>query len=113
MHISQFLVRNKDVKKNKISAVDISTIIGGKLLASEGREIAKGLWERSVYLGADNLVYELETSERPGDVKSRVAGKRRIGDYLRWVDGLFRPGELPAESNGIHYRAARLLRELI
>jgi hypothetical protein len=100
------------VKKSKIHA-DIRVIRAGTLLASEGDELAKGLWERSVYLGPDSFVYELETSKRPGDIKSRVVGKRNIGDYLRWVDGLFRQGELPAESNGIHYRAARFLRELI
>ena len=82
-------------------------------MASEGDELARGLWERCVYLGPDSFVYELEASKRPGDVRSRVTGKRRIGDYLRWVDGLFQRGEIPAESNGIHYRAARLLRELI
>ena len=112
MRIEKILVRNKGVKKSKISA-DIGTITGGTLLASEGRELAKGRWERGVYLGTDDFVYELETTQRPGDLRSKVAGKRRIGDYLRWVDGLFRQGELPAEANGIHYRAARQLRELI
>jgi len=91
----------------------MGVITGGTLLASEGRELARGLWERSVYLGADNFVYELEASKGPGEVNSRVAGKRKVGDYLRWVDGLFTRGELPAESNGIHFRAAKLLRELI
>jgi hypothetical protein len=100
------------MKKSKIGG-DIGIITAGTMLASEGKELAKGLWERSVYLGTDNFVYEMEASKRPGDIKSRVVGKRTIGDYLRWVDGLFRRGELPAESNGIHYRAARLLRELI
>jgi len=100
------------VKKNRAGG-DIGTITGGTLLASEGRELARGLWERCVYLGTDQFVYELETSKGPGNVNSRVAGKRRIGDYLRWVDGLFHRGELPAETNGIHYRAAKLLRELI
>jgi hypothetical protein len=100
------------VKKNRISG-DLATITGGTLLASEGDQLARGRWERCVYLGTDNFVYELETSKSPGDVKSRVAGKRKVGDYLRWVDGLFNRGELPSESNGIHYRAARLLRELI
>jgi hypothetical protein len=100
------------VKKNRING-ELGTITGGTLLASEGEQLAKGRWERCVYLGTDNFVYELETSNARGDVKSRVAGKRTIGDYLRWVDGLFNRGELPSESNGIHYRAAKLLRELI
>jgi len=100
------------VKKNRISG-DLAVITGGTLLASEGEQVARGRWERCVYLGTDNFVYELETSKVGADVKSRVAGKRQIGDYLRWVDGLFNRGELPSEANGIHYRAARLLRELI
>lgn len=101
-----------DVKKSRTST-EIGAITGGTLLASEGRELARGLWERSVYLGTDRFVYELEASKASAEVKSRVAGKRSVGDYLRWVDGLFSRGELPAESNGIHYRAAKLLRELI
>jgi hypothetical protein len=40
-------------------------------------------------------------------------GKRKVGEYLRWVDGLFQPGTLPSENNAIHFRAARKLRELI
>ena len=100
------------MKKDGIGG-DLGTITGGTLLASEGEQLARGRWERCVYLGTDNFVYELETRKASGEVKSRVAGKRKIGDYLRWVDGLFNRGELPSEANGIHYRAARLLRELI
>jgi len=113
LRIPPILARNSCVKKARATS-DIAGITAGTLLASEGRETGRGLWERCVYLGADNFVYELETDKRPsGELRSRVAGKRKIGDYLRWVDGLFQRGELPAESNGIHYRAARLLRELI
>jgi hypothetical protein len=82
-------------------------------LATEGQEFVKGLWENGVYLGADNFVYQITVSRAPGGLKKTITGKRSVGEYLRWVDGLFRPGALPSEANGIHYRAARKLRELI
>ena len=73
----------------------------------------RGLWESGVYLGADGFVYHLTARRARGQVSVRIEGKRAVGEYLRWVDGLFEPGELPTESNGVHYRAARKLRELI
>ena len=87
--------------------------LDGSLLESEGRELKEGLWENAVYLGADDFVYHIVATQARGGIQKRVAGKRAVGEYLRWVDGLFRPGELPGEANGIHYRAARKLRELI
>ena len=85
----------------------------GTLLGNEGAELKKGLWENTVYLGSDNFVYHITGEQRKGGLKTSIAGKRAVGEYLRWVDGLFRPGELPSEANGIHYRAARQLRELL
>jgi len=85
----------------------------GTLLGSDGSELKKGLWENCVYLGRDGYVYQIVGEQVRGGLKARIAGKRAVGDYLRWVDGLFRPGELPDESNGVHYRAARVLREII
>lgn len=85
----------------------------GTLLGSEGRQLAEGIWENGVYLGRDGFVYHITVKTKRGQVKSHIAGKRAVGEYLRWVDGLFRPGELPSASNAIHYRAARKLRELI
>jgi hypothetical protein len=91
----------------------IQRVMAGTLLANEGKEFDKGLWERTVYLGPDGFVYHIVVVERRGATKKSIVGKRQIGEYLRWVDGLFRPGGLPGEENGIHFRAARLLRELI
>lgn len=85
----------------------------GTLLGQEGKELKKGLWENTVYLGRDGFVYHISSLQIRGSLQTRVAGKRSVGEYLRWVDGLFRPGELPDGSNAIHYRAARKLRELI
>src|SRR5215813_6128664 len=91
----------------------IRRVMSGSLLAAEGDHLVHGLSERSVFLGPDGFVYQLATSERRGSVQTSIVGKRAVGEYLRWVDGLFRPGELPGEENGIHFRAARKLRELI
>ena len=87
--------------------------LDGTVLGSEGQEVKKGLWEAGVYLGADGFVYHITATQGSGGIKKIIQGKRAVGEYLRWVDGLFRPGELPSESNGVHYRAARKLRELI
>ncbi len=97
--------------KSRTEAVQIA--IEGSLLGFEGQELKKGLWESGVYLGNDGFVYHITARQSRGGLQKGVAGKRAVGEYLRWVDGLFRPGELPSEVNGIHYRAARKLRELI
>jgi len=91
----------------------LEVALEGAVLGSEGRELKKGLWEAGVYLGEDGFVYHITATQRTGRIHKSIKGKRTVGEYLRWVDGLFRPGELPSESNGIHYRAARKLRELI
>lgn len=97
---------NKSAKYDQI-------INQGILLASDGEELKKGLWEDSVYWGEDNFVYHLNAVQGRGGLKTTIMGKRPVGEYLRWVDGLFRAGEIPSESNAIHYRAAKKLRELI
>ena len=84
----------------------IQIAIGGTALGTDGDE-------NSVYLGTDGFVYHVTARQSRGGIKTAIASKRQVGDYLRWVDGLFRPGELPSEVNGVHYRAARKLRELI
>ena len=91
----------------------IQVALEGTLLGYEGRELKKGLWETCVYLGNDGYVYHLTGLQKTGGIQSTIKGKRAIGEYLRWVDGLFRPGELPSEATGVHYRAARKLRELL
>ena len=85
----------------------------GTPLGIEGNELKRGLWETGVYLGQDGFVYHIVAEQRAGGLRISVAGKRSVGEYLRWVDGLFRPGELPGETTGVHYRAARKLREVI
>jgi hypothetical protein len=102
------------VQSGKPNTKDASEqALSGTLLGNEGRELKKGLWERSVYLGKDGFVYQLEAGHSRGALKTKVVSKRKVGDYLRWVDGLFAPGGLPDQSNAIHYRSARVLRELI
>jgi hypothetical protein len=96
---------------SQTEAVQIA--ITGSVLGYDGEELKKGLWENGVYLGTDGFVYHISARQARGGLQKTIRGKRAVGEYLRWVDGLFRPGELPSEANGIHYRAARKLRELI
>ena len=91
----------------------IQIAMQGTLLGLDGLELKAGLWESAVYLGGDGFVYHITSQHVRGNLQHAIEGKRSVGEYLRWVDGLFRPGELPSEANGIHYRAARMLRELI
>lgn len=114
MHWADSLGRNEDMSSKGQSRNEaVQVAIQGSLLGFEGAELKKGLWENSVYLGKDGFVYHIIARQARGGLQKTVAGKRAVGEYLRWVDGLFRPGELPSEANGIHYRAARMLRELI
>ncbi|HSB12236.1 MAG TPA: hypothetical protein VLM38_22305 [Blastocatellia bacterium] len=99
--------------KNPPGKETFQIAIGGTMLAFEGVELSRGLWESGVYFGTDGFVYHIVASQGRGGIQKTIRGKRAVGDYLRWVDGLFRPGELPSAANGIHYRAARKLRELI
>jgi hypothetical protein len=100
-------------KKGSQQKEAVQVALKGTLLGSEGAELKNGLWEACVYLGADGFVYHINARQARGGIQTVIAGKRATGEYLRWVDGLFRPGELPSESNGVHYRAARKLRELL
>jgi hypothetical protein len=96
------------------SSHSIQRAVSGTLLAAEGDELTKGLWERTVYLGPDDFVYQIAVLDRPGGgLEKLIVGKRAIGEYLRWVDGLFTPGVVPSSENGIHLRAAKKLRELL
>jgi hypothetical protein len=85
----------------------------GSLLGFDGLELKSGFWESAVYLGTDGFVYHINSHNVRDTLRQTIKGKRSVGEYLRWVDGLFRRGELPSAANGIHYRAARALRELI
>jgi hypothetical protein len=91
----------------------IRAAVEGTALDVGGTELKRGLWEVGVYWGTDDYVYHVVAEAQKGGVRHRIISKRPIGEYLRWVDGLFRPGQLPSETTGIHYRAARKLRELL
>jgi hypothetical protein len=116
-HATLYALREHiDCCRNEFMAVKkdpVEIALKGTLLGSEGREVKKGLWENSVYLADDGFVYHITAYQGRGGIVTKIAGKRAVGEYLRWVDGLFRPGELPGEANAVHYRAARKLRELI
>ena len=85
----------------------------GTLLGTDGSTLRGGVPEVSVYVTPDRFVYHFVASEKGSEVAVKIAGKRTVGEYLRWVDGLFRSGELPDESNAVHYRSARKLREML
>jgi hypothetical protein len=108
-HSVQVQIMNMSGKESPTKHI----LASGTLLGNEGQELKNGLWENTVYLGGDNFVYHITGEQGKGGLKTTIAGKRAIGEYLRWVDGLFRPGEIPSQENAIHYRAARKLRELL
>jgi hypothetical protein len=99
-------------EKNRLRGYAL-TASKGTALGTDGDRLKCGLWENGVYLGLDGFIYHILAEEKKTKVETTVLGKRKIGEYLRWVDGLFQPGELPDPSNGIHFRAARKLREII
>ena len=99
--------------KRSKSKGPIDAAINGAVLEFDGPELKKGLWEVGVYWGTDAFVYHIVAQVKGGAVDHTIISKRPVGEYLRWVDGLFRPGEVPSSETGIHYRAARKLRELM
>jgi len=99
-------------KKSKAKG-PIRAAVEGAMLDADGPQVKKGLWEVGVYWGTDGFVYHIAAEAEGGAIYHTIISKRPVGEYLRWVDGLFRPGQVPSEASGIHYRAARKLRELI
>jgi hypothetical protein len=99
--------------KGSQSKGPIKAAVEGTALEHDGREVSKGLWEVGIYWGTDNFVYHIVAHAKGAAAHHTIISKRSVGEYLRWVDGLFRPGEVPSATTGIHYRAARKLRELI
>jgi hypothetical protein len=93
----------------------IKTAVDGKLLASVGKELRKGIWESCVYLGTDGFVYYIEAARKRADIDCRVIRKNAIGEYLRWVDDIHskKSGQLPSQDMKIHLDAAWTLREII
>lgn len=91
----------------------IQAAVEGAPLEVDGLEVKPGLWEVGIYLGADSFVYHIVAEARRDGIRHTIISKRPVGEYLRWVDGLFQPGEVPSETSGIHFRAARKLRELL
>lgn len=91
----------------------LATALAGRLLGTQGNQIRKGLWENCVYYARDGFVYHVTATRQGKGPQVKIAGKRTVGEYLRWVDGLFAPGQLPDEKNAVHFRAARALREML
>ena len=91
----------------------LARALAGTLLGADGNQIKPGVWEACVYHGRDGFVYHITAQPRGSASQLRIAGKRSVGEYLRWVDGLFAPGQVPDEKNAVHFRAARTLRELL
>ena len=99
--------------KGSQSQGSIQAAVEGTPLEVNGSEVKPGLWEVGIYLGTDGFVYHVVAEARRDGIGHRIIGKRPVGEYLRWVDGLFQPGEVPSATSGIHFRAARKLRELL
>ncbi|HJQ26281.1 MAG TPA: hypothetical protein VKA60_20375 [Blastocatellia bacterium] len=91
----------------------IKPAVEGTKLEADGPEVKQGLWEVGIYLGTDGFVYHIVAEANGSAIDYTIISKRPVGEYLRWVDGLFRPGQVPSEFSGIHFRAAKKLRELI
>ena len=91
----------------------LAVALEGSLLGVDGAPVSAGIWENCVYYGRDGFVYHVTATRARDRLRVAIAGKRAVGEYLRWVDGLFAPGQVPDENNAVHFRAARALRELL
>jgi len=99
--------------KGSQSKGSIQAAVEGVPLEVDGSEVKPGLWEVGIYWGTDSFVYHIVAETRRDGIRHAIISKRPVGEYLRWVDGLFQPGQVPSETSGIHFRAARKLRELL
>ncbi len=91
----------------------LDAAVGGTLLGADGSQVRPGVWENCVYYARDGFVYHVTADLTGKKRRIAIAGKRSVGEYLRWVDGLFARGQVPDEKNAVHFRAARTLRELL
>ena len=91
----------------------LATALGGSLLGADGSQVRTGIWENCVYYARDGFIYHVTAEKAGAKLRIAIAGKRSVGEYLRWVDGLFAPGQVPDEKNAVHFRAARMLREML
>jgi hypothetical protein len=63
----------------------LNSVVFGELLAVDGDPVAEGLWQRAIYLGPDELIYEMEAERKGDDIVLTLTGKQTLADYLRFI----------------------------
>ena len=63
----------------------LSSVVFGELLAVDGEPVAEGLWQRAIYLGPDELIYEMEAQREGDDIVLTLTNKQTLADYLRFI----------------------------
>jgi hypothetical protein len=63
----------------------LNSVVFGELLAVAGEPIAEGLWQRAIYLGPDEVIYEMEAQREGEDIVLTLTRRQSIADYLRFI----------------------------
>lgn len=90
----------------------LNSIVFGERLAIDGKELASGVWEHAIYLGADEFVYEVEARRDGDEIVLKLDRKRTVADYFRSIVHRIDAGGGFPDASDYHHRASVRLPEL-
>jgi hypothetical protein len=90
----------------------LNSIVFGERLAIDGKELASGVWEHAVYLGADEFVYEVEARKDGEEIVLKVDRKKTVADYFRSIVRRIEAARGFPDASDYHHCATLRLAEL-
>ena len=90
----------------------LNSIVFGERLAIDGKELASGVWEHAIYLGADEFVYEVEARRDGDEIVLKLDRKKAIADYFRSIVHRIDAGRGFPDASDYQHRATVRLAEL-
>lgn len=91
----------------------LNSMVFGERLAIAGEEVASRIWERAIYLGADDYIYEILASREGDEVVLTIASKRTLADYFRFLAKRLETAGGFADRADLYRRAALRLLEKV
>ena len=91
----------------------LNSMVFGERLALAGEEVASEVWERSIYLGTDECVYEILASREGDEVVLTIASRKTLADYFRFLAKRLEMSGGSADKTDIYHRAALRLLEKV
>lgn len=81
-------------------------------MAVDGELVAQDLWEHTIYLGPDELIYELEARREGNEIVITLVRKQDLAEYLRFVARTFDKTGASLDPADCHHCAMLRLAEL-